>query len=211
MDRQVEPRSCTERPERMKTHQSLRLLAPSKDLTVRKSKFSPFQSQTQALYSVSFLTPAAGSFSGPPRASFCRSHGPGKVTLMPPSSNSFALHRPLAGCEARFFRLQNGKKSLLLPQDASRFLPENCYSYPNALNKIIKRLKGSRERNWLKSRELGRPKGQGRGWRCPLAAALGSEPPRHHLPLTRETHHGFERRAWKRNKSSRSEGLQSAH
>lgn len=55
------------------------------------------------------------------------------------------------------------------------------------------------------------PKGQGRGWRCPSAAELGSEPPRHHLPLTRETHHGFECRAWKGNKSSRSEGLKSAH
>lgn len=119
----------------MRTHQLLQLLAPNKDLAIRKPEFSPLQNQTQDLHSVSFPTRAAGSFSSPLRASFCQSHGRGRITLMPLSGDSLTLHKPLARSESQFFRLQNGKKSLLLPQDVSHFLPENCYSYPNALNK----------------------------------------------------------------------------
>ena len=37
------------------------------------------------------------------------------------SGGSLALHKPLAGSESQFFRLQNGKKSLLLLQDTSHF------------------------------------------------------------------------------------------
>lgn len=53
---------------------------------------------------------------------------------MPLSGDSLTLHKPRVGSESQFFRLQTGNKSFLLPQDGSHFLPENCYSYPNALN-----------------------------------------------------------------------------
>lgn len=147
------------RCEHTRTHRFLQLLAPNEGLAVWNRCLSPLQTRAGALCSGTFPTDPTSGCWGPPAAA-----GPGTIALVPLRGDSLPLHKPLAGSESQFFQLRNGTKSLLLPRGASRLVPENCYSCPNALNKLQgeKRLKsrnGATEGTgtWLEMSFSGRP------------------------------------------------------
>lgn len=83
-------------------------------------------------------------------ASCCRRPGDDRTGAA--AWRQLALAQAAGGSESQFFQLRNGTKSLLLPRGASRLVPENCYSCPNALNRLQgeKRLKS---RNWCHRRD----------------------------------------------------------
>lgn len=181
---------CTPKNPRIWEHTDcLQLFARNKDVTVKKPKLKPVQNDIRDLCSVSFWR-SSGSFSSRlsaflPEARPCE--GQTDATEWPQLHLAQATRVFLLSV---FPTVKWEWKPLTAPRHIHTSYPKiaKLQKHPE---QIITHLKDSRQQNWLKGRERVWPNGQ--VWRCPLAADLGFEPLRHHLPLTRETHHDFER------------------